>query len=147
MERQSSEVVSDFTEEELKNVRIPVVLRDGSNDGKGRLCLLKVSEICNITTDGRFLLFETRDHIYHTLTTLDDIGSLFAPVFGFSKIDRSNYVQTNLVKCYDSLMRKVYFEEPVTPKSKFATIAEKRLSFIRSLLGKEKDIATEKSWY
>ena len=147
MESKPTDIASNFAEEDLKNVRIPVVLRDGSNDGKGRLCLLKVSEICNITTDGRFLLFETKDNIYHTLSTLDDIGNLFAPLFGFTKIDRSNYVQTEQMKCYYSLMRKVYFEEPVTPKSKFATIAEKRLSFIRKLLGKEKDIATQNSWY
>lgn len=137
----------EYSEEELKNLRIPVVLRDGSNNGKGTLHLLKVDEICNITTDGRFLMFETKDQVYHTLATLDDIGSLFAPVFGFSKVDRSNYVQTSQLKCYDSLMRKVYFEEPVTPKSKFATIAEKKMAFIKKLLGKDKDIATDSSWY
>lgn len=137
----------DLSEEELEQIRIPVVLRDGSNGGKGKLHLLNVSEICNITTDGRLLIFETQDQIYYTLATLDEIGKLFAPLFGFSKIDRSNYVQTDLIKCYDSVMRKVYFEEPVTSNSKFATISERKVSYIKKLLGKEKDIATNYSWY
>jgi len=140
-------LASSISEEELNTVRIPVVLRDGSNDGKGTLHLLKMEDICNITTDGRFLVFETKDEAYQTLATLDDIGSLIAPIFGFNKVDRSNYVQTKQVKAYDSLMRKVYFEEPVTPKSRFATIAERHLSFIKKILGKDKDVATDSTWY
>lgn len=140
-------LASSISEEELNTVRIPVVLRDDSNDGKGTLHLLKMEDICNITTDGRFLVFETKDEAYQTLATLDDIGSLIAPIFGFNKVDRSNYVQTKQVKAYDSLMRKVYFEEPVTPKSRFATIAERHLSFIKKILGKDKDVATDSTWY
>lgn len=137
-----------LTEEEKDSVRIPVILRESSdNQGVGQLRFIKMSEVCNITTDGRFLLFETLDHTYQTLTTLDDVGHLLAPVFGFQRVDRSNYVNKEMVKCYDSLRRTVYFEEPVTPKSRFATIAEKNMAFIKRLLGKEKDIATESNWY
>lgn len=127
--------------EQLKHVRIPVVLRDGSNNGRGSLHFLKVEDICNITTDGRILLFETKDKTYCQLSTLDEIDALFAPVFGFEKVDRSNYVQPKNVTLFDSNNRLVYFDLPVTRQSKFATVAYRHIAQIKQWFGEDKDIA------
>lgn len=127
--------------EEMEHVRIPVILRDGSNDGKGKLVFLKVEDVCSVTTDGRVLVFETNESTYHALYTLDDVGQFLAPAIGLEKIDRVNYIQPKHVTHYDSNYRKIYFESPVQPQSKFATIAKRHVGWVMQFFGRENDLA------
>lgn len=131
-----------FTEKEMNHVRFPVILRDSSNEGKGQFRLLKLDEICSVSTNGRTLMFETRDATYHMISTLDQVGQFLMPLLDLKKVDRVNYIQPSKVTYYDSEFRKVYFDKDVSAKSKYATIAQRYMEMVQALVGKDKDLAS-----
>ncbi|GIQ68845.1 hypothetical protein XYCOK13_16690 [Xylanibacillus composti] len=130
-----------YTEKEMNHVRIPVMLRDSSNGGKGQFRFLRLDEICSVSTDGRTLLFETRDATYHMISTLDQVGQFLMPLLDLKKVDRVNYIQPSKVTYYDSEFRKVYFDKQISAKSRYATIAQRYMELVRTLVGKDKDLA------
>ncbi|GIQ71457.1 LytTR family transcriptional regulator DNA-binding domain-containing protein [Xylanibacillus composti] len=132
-------MLPDISEEELKEILIPVLQVDGSKAGE--MVLIKLVDICSITTDGRHLKLDTAEGTYHMMATLDEVGEHLAPMLGLKKIDRVNYIQPSKVTYYDSLYRKIYFDETITPHSKFATIAQRYMDTVEALLGEEKDLA------
>jgi len=134
-------VPEQFTEKEMNHVRIPVMLRDSSNGGNGQFHLLRLDQICSVSTDGRTLLFETGEATYHMISTLDQVGQFLMPLLDLEKVDRVNYIQPSKVTYYDSAYRKVYFDRHVSAKSRYATIAQRYMELVHNMVGKDKDLA------
>lgn len=132
-------MLADISDEELQEILIPVIERNNTNAGE--MVMIKLVDICSITTDGRHLILDTVEGTYHMLGTLDEVGEYLAPAIGLKKIDRVNYIHPDKVTYYDSLYRKIYFDETITDNSKFATIAHRYMNVVESLLGEEKDLA------
>ncbi len=132
-------MLPDISEEELKEIRIPVLQRHDS--GESEIVLIKIVDICSITTDGRHLVLDTVEGTYHMMATLDDVGEHLAPMLGLEKIDRVNYIQPSKVTYYDSLYRKLYFDETISSQTKFATYSQRYMKMVESMLGEEKDLA------
>jgi DNA-binding LytR/AlgR family response regulator len=101
-------------------------------DRDGNVCAVNVEELISIrpTADGPE--FYTRDTMYFYPTTLEELQNLFKDA-GFERLDRTNLVNLNHVKAYDPKARKVYFDDPWTENSKFATVSEANVSKVEHL--------------
>ncbi|MFC4599580.1 LytTR family transcriptional regulator DNA-binding domain-containing protein [Cohnella hongkongensis] len=82
------------------------------------------------TPDGP--VFQTKDAMYYYPTTLEELMIVLKDV-GFERLDRTNIVNLNLVEAFDPKARKVYFEQPWSSDSKFATVSEANVSKVQHL--------------
>ncbi|WP_239614964.1 LytTR family DNA-binding domain-containing protein [Cohnella mopanensis] len=80
--------------------------------------------------------FYTKDAMYYYPTTLEELMVVLKEV-GFERLDRTNLVNLNHVKAFDPKARKVYFEQPWTKDSKFATVSEANVSKVEHLAKEE----------
>jgi DNA-binding LytR/AlgR family response regulator len=105
-------------------------------DRDGNPCTINIEDLIAIkpTADGPE--FYTKDSMYFYPTTLDELLILFKDL-GFVRLDRTNLVNMNHVKSYDPKARKVYFENPVSSDSKFATVSEANVSKVEHLTKEE----------
>jgi DNA-binding LytR/AlgR family response regulator len=105
-------------------------------DREGNPCTVNIEDLIAIkpTADGPE--FYTKDSMYFYPTTLDELLILFKEI-GFERLDRTNLVNMNHVKAFDSKARKVYFDNPWDNESKFATVSEANVSKVQNL-AKEK---------
>ena len=86
------------------------------------------------TPDGP--VFQTKDAMYYYPTTLEELMIVLKDS-GFERVDRTNIVNLNLVKAFDPKARKVYFEQPWTSDSKFATVSEANVNKVQHLAKEE----------
>jgi DNA-binding LytR/AlgR family response regulator len=105
-------------------------------DREGNPCTVNIEDLIAIkpTADGPE--FYTKDDMYLYPTTLEELLILFKDM-GFERLDRTNIVNLNHVKAFDPKARKVYFEEPWTKESKFATVSEANVSKVQHLAKEE----------
>jgi len=108
-------------------------------DRDGNPCVVNVEDLIAIkpTSDGPE--FYTKDNMYFYPTTLEELLVLFKDL-GFERLDRTNVVNMNHVKAFDPKARKVYFEQPWTNDSKFATVSEANVSKVQHL-AKEEEVS------
>jgi DNA-binding LytR/AlgR family response regulator len=76
--------------------------------------------------------FYTKDAMYYYPTTLEELMVVLKDT-GFERLDRTSLVNMNHVKGFDPKARKVYFENPWSKDSKFATVSEANLSKVEHL--------------
>ncbi len=101
---------------------------------------LDVQEILYFGLEGRRVAYYTRDEVYHHIINLEELLDLLAPT-GFDKLDRGINVQMDKITYYDSLLGKVYFDDPLHKNSPYATVSASCMKKVEKLLPKSRDIA------
>lgn len=76
--------------------------------------------------------FYTKDGMYFYPTTMEEMLLMYKDM-GFERLDRTNLVNMNKVKVFDPKARKVYFDDPWSKESKFATVSEVNVSKVEHL--------------
>lgn len=106
-------------------------------DRDGNLCIVNLEDLIAIkpTADGPE--FYTKDSMYFYPTTLDELLIVFKDL-AFERLDRTNLVNMNHVRAFDPKARKVYFENPWSKDSKFATVSEANRSKVEHLAEEDK---------
>ncbi|WP_123041617.1 LytTR family transcriptional regulator DNA-binding domain-containing protein [Cohnella candidum] len=101
-------------------------------DRDGNLCTVNIEDLIAIrpTADGPE--FHTKDGMYFYPTTMEELQILFKDV-GFERLDRTNLVNMNHVQAFDPKARRVYFENPWSKDSQFATVSEANVSKVQHL--------------
>jgi DNA-binding LytR/AlgR family response regulator len=106
-------------------------------DRDGNACIVNVEDLIAIkpTADGPE--FYTKDGMYFYPTTMEEMLLMYKDK-GFERLDRTNLVNMNQVKAYDPKVRKVYFDDPWSKDSKFATVSEANVSKVEHLAKEDK---------
>jgi DNA-binding LytR/AlgR family response regulator len=106
-------------------------------DHDGNPCIINVEDLIAIkpTADGPE--FYTKDGMYFYPTTMEEMLLMYKDK-GFERLDRTNLVNMNQVKAYDPKVRKVYFDDPWSKDSKFATVSEANVSKVEHLAKEDK---------
>lgn len=106
-------------------------------DRDGNSCIVDLKDLIAIkpTSDGPE--FYTKDCMYFYPTTLDELLIVFKDL-GFERLDRTNLVNMNHVQAFDPKARKVYFEDPWSKDSQFATVSEANKSKVEHLAKEDK---------
>jgi DNA-binding LytR/AlgR family response regulator len=101
-------------------------------DHGGNPCIINVEDLIAIkpTADGPE--FYTKDGMYFYPSTMEEMLLMYKEM-GFERLDRTNLVNMNQVKAYDPKIRKVYFDDPWSKDSKFATVSEANVSKVEHL--------------
>lgn|SRR5690606_32935196 len=101
---------------------------------------LDVREILYFGLDGRRIAYHTQDEVYHHIINLEELLDLLAPT-GFEKLDRGISVQMDKITYYDSVLGKVYFDDPLHKNSSYATVSATCMRKVEKLLSKSRDIS------
>ncbi|GIQ71157.1 LytTR family transcriptional regulator [Xylanibacillus composti] len=101
---------------------------------------LDVREILYFGLEGRRVVYYTQDDVYHHIINLEELLDLLAPT-GFEKLDRGVNVQMDKITYYDSVLGKVYFDDPLHKNSHYATVSAACMKKVEKLLPKSRDIS------
>lgn len=97
------------------------VTRDKENESE--IILLDMKDVLYIHTEDRTILYHTHEGIYyHLLPSLSKLSNNFKKI-GFTRLDRTNLVNTCQIRHFDMHHGKVFFEEQITKNSKFTTVS------------------------
>jgi len=101
-------------------------------DPDGNPCSIDVKDLIFIrpTSDGPE--FHTKDGMYFYPSTMEELQILYGDA-GFERLDRTNLVNMNQVRAFDPKARKVYFDDPWSKDSAFATVSEANLGKVQHL--------------
>lgn len=102
-------------------------------DRHGNASTIKVEDIIIIRPTAEGPEFHTRDNMYFYPSTMEELQILFGDS-GFERLDRTNLVNMNHAVAFDTRARKVFFDDPATKESKFATVSEANLSKVEHLV-------------
>ncbi|MEF3304059.1 LytTR family transcriptional regulator DNA-binding domain-containing protein [Paenibacillus sp. GYB003] len=98
-----------------------IVTRDPGNDSEW--IELDFQDIVAIQSWDRAVIVHTaNDHFYPLYPGLSNFEKQ-AVKMGFRKLDRTNLVNLHKIKHYDNEQGLVFFETPITNKSKYSTIS------------------------
>lgn len=100
-------------------MKMPVLSR--TDDGT-ELVELELGEVLYINIEDRNIVYHTADRKYYQITKLSELDEhLFG--IGFDLLDKTNLVNMNKVKYFDSRFGKIFFEVSPTKHSKYASVA------------------------
>ena len=118
----------------MEHKHIPVLRSDKS------IYWLDIADICYSSMDGKRITYHTKDENFYQIINFDELLRLLTPEEGFEKLDRAVVVRMSNMTYFDSELGLAYFDEEVTKKSMFATIASGYIQKVKRLLGRDKDI-------
>ncbi|XEC93905.1 LytTR family DNA-binding domain-containing protein [Paenibacillus tarimensis] len=107
-----------------------------TNDPKniGELITIDIEDVIYIETNERTMIIHTLDGEYYPLLPTLSTYEHHMKQYGFDRLDRTNLVNTNKIKTFDEGHSLVFFEEPVTKKSKYGTVSNSAKRMVKNLL-------------
>jgi len=99
-------------------------------DGSTELACISLLEVDYMEIEGRKIVYHVGEQKYRHISTLSELEEHLAED-GFDMLDKTNLVNLNRVATFDEYQGKVYFQEPVTGRSKYATVALIKQKIIR----------------
>jgi DNA-binding LytR/AlgR family response regulator len=102
------------------------VLADGSEE----LSCINLEEVDYMEIEGRRIVYHTNNEKFRHISTLSELEEHLSTL-GFDMLDKTNLVNLNKVLSFDDQQGKVYFDEPITQRSKYATVALIKQKLIR----------------
>jgi DNA-binding LytR/AlgR family response regulator len=101
-----------------------------NSDGTSALACIHLNEVDYMEIEGRKIVYYINNEKYRHISTLSEMEEYLSE-HGFDMLDKTNLVNLNRVVKFDDSQGKVYFQETVTPQSKFATVAYIKQKMIR----------------
>jgi len=98
---------------------MPVLMKSKEST---ELVELDLQEVLYINIEDRNIVYHTADNKYYQISKLSELEEHFYPL-GFDLLDKTNLVNMNKVKYFDSKYGKIFFETYPTKSSKFASVA------------------------
>ncbi len=99
-------------------------------DGTSELACISLFDVDYMEIEGRKIVYHVDQEKYRHISTLSELEEHLA-VQGFDMLDKTNLVNLNRVASFDETQGKVYFQDPVTGNSKYATVALIKQKLIR----------------
>lgn len=116
-------------------MQIPVIRRSDSGEDNS-VVFLEINDILYVSRDNTDrIIFHTQHESYFNLNSMDDYD-LFLSQYDFFRTDRVCIVNMANVKKMDMELGLVYFEDPPTKHTKFATVAYRKLRKVRDWVSK-----------
>lgn len=109
------------------------VTEDAKNFGD--LITIDIDDVIYIESGERTVIIHTIDGEYYPLMPTLSTFEHHMKKHGFNRLDRTNLVNTTKIKDFDESRSLVYFEKPVTKKSKFGTVSSSAKKMVENLLG------------
>ena len=100
------------------------------SDGSTELACISLLDVDYMEIEGRKIVYHVDQEKYRHISTLSELEDHLA-VQGFDMLDKTNLVNLNRVASFDETQGKVYFQDPVTNYSKYATVALIKQKLIR----------------
>jgi DNA-binding LytR/AlgR family response regulator len=100
------------------------------SDGSTELACISLLDVDYMEIEGRKIVYHVDQEKYRHISTLSELEEHLA-VQGFDMLDKTNLVNLNRVSSFDETQGKVYFQDPVTNYSKYATVALIKQKLIR----------------
>ena len=91
-------------------------------DNKTELACISLLDVDYMEIEGRKIIYHVDNEKYRHISTLSELEELLTHE-GFDMLDKTNLVNLHKVASFDEYQGKVYFQEPVTEGSKYATVA------------------------
>lgn len=91
-------------------------------DNKTELACISLLDVDYIEIEGRKIVYHVNNEKYRHISTLSELEEHLTHE-GFDMLDKTNLVNLHKVVAFDEQQGKVFFQEPVTEKSKYATVA------------------------
>ena len=102
-------------------------------DGNGEPIEVAIDEVLAIRPTSSGPEFHTKRGVLYYPTTLEEFQALLGED-GFERLDRGYLVNMNHAKAFDNKSRKVYFEDPWSKDSFFATVSEANMHKVMHLI-------------
>jgi DNA-binding LytR/AlgR family response regulator len=99
-------------------------------DGTTELACISLLDVDYMEIEGRKIVYHVDNMKYRHISTLSELEEHLAQE-GFDMLDKTNLVNLNKVASFDESQGKVYFQEPATDNSKYATVALIKQKMIR----------------
>jgi DNA-binding LytR/AlgR family response regulator len=99
-------------------------------DGTTELACISLLDVDYMEIEGRKIVYHVDNEKYRHISTLSELEEHLAQE-GFDMLDKTNLVNLNKVSSFDESQGKVYFQEPSTGESKYATVALIKQKMIR----------------
>ncbi|TLS53299.1 LytTR family transcriptional regulator [Paenibacillus antri] len=99
-------------------------------DGSTELACISLLDVDYMEIEGRKIVYHVDQAKYRHISTLSELEEHLAAQ-GFDMLDKTNLVNLNRVASFDDTQGKVYFQDPVTSSSKYATVALIKQKLIR----------------
>lgn len=99
-------------------------------DGSTELACISLLEVDYMEIEGRKIVYHVDQEKYRHISTLSELEEHLGQE-GFDMLDKTNLVNLNRVASFDDVQGKVYFQDPVTAHSKYATVALIKQKLIR----------------
>ncbi|HZG55235.1 LytTR family transcriptional regulator DNA-binding domain-containing protein [Paenibacillus sp.] len=99
-------------------------------DGSTELACISLLDVDYMEIEGRKIVYHIDQEKYRHISTLSELEEHLGQQ-GFDMLDKTNLVNLNRVVSFDDTQGKVYFQEPVTHHSKYATVALIKQKLIR----------------
>lgn len=99
-------------------------------DGMTELACISLLDVDYMEIEGRKIVYHVGGAKYRHISTLSELEEHLGQE-GFDMLDKTNLVNLNKVTSFDETQGKVYFQEPVTGGSKYATVALIKQKLIR----------------
>lgn len=106
-------------------------------DGDGQPVEVGLEEVLAIRPTANGPEFHTKRGVFYYPTTLEEFQALLGES-GFERLDRGYLVNLNHTKAFDKKTRKVYFENPWSKDSLFATVSEANMHKVMHLIRDER---------
>lgn len=91
-------------------------------DNKTELACISLLDVDYMEIEGRKIIYHVDNEKYRHISTLSELEELLTHE-GFDMLDKTNLVNLHKVSSFDENQGKVYFQEPVNERSKYATVA------------------------
>jgi len=91
-------------------------------DGSTELACISLHDVDYMEIEGRKIVYHVGQQKFRHISTLSELEEHLG-LEGFDMLDKTNLVNLNRVASFDESQGKVYFQEPVTGNSKYATVA------------------------
>lgn len=99
-------------------------------DGSTELACISLLDVDYMEIEGRKIVYHVDQQKYRHISTLSELEEHLGRE-GFDMLDKTNLVNLNRVTSFDPVQGKVFFREPVTSQSKYATVALIKQKLIR----------------
>lgn len=100
-------------------MKMPVLRWNGESS---ELVELDLNDVLFINIEDRNIVYHTSSEKYFQITKLSELDEHLLNR-GFDLLDKTNLVNMNKVKSFESKLGKIYFEEHPTKHSKYASVA------------------------
>lgn len=99
-------------------------------DGTTELACISLLDVDYMEIEGRKIVYHVDQSKYRHISTLSELEEHLGE-YNFDMLDKTNLVNLNKVSSFDETQGKVFFQEPVTEESKYATVALIKQKLIR----------------